>query len=282
VVTVAVALVVGGVVALLRGARPVLAILAVVGGVIALDVMTGSHLHYDNPWGYGPTIASRYGGLGNLTAALLAAAVLLLGAVLASRKETRGWAVALLVAALLVDATPFWGADVGGILSLAPAFALAVWIWFGLRVRVRTIVLAGLGTLALLTAATLIDLSRPRDRRTHLGRLAQSIRDNGWGHFGVVIRRKLDANLDQLIHSVWTWTVPLMLILLVVLVHEARRHGTTKRWPGLRGALVGLVAAAVLGGLLNDSGIAVPGMMLVVVIGALLVLLSRQARGAPA
>ena len=283
VATIAVAIAGGALVAPARGARPVVAVLGITGTVVALDALSGSHLQYDNPFGYSPTVAARYTGLGNLTAALLTVAALLLGAVLASRRATRGVAVALLGAVVVVDAAPFWGADIGGILSLGPAFALAAWLWWDRPVRARTGVVAIGGTIALLTAATLVDLSRPRDRRTHLGRLVQSVRDDGWGRLGVVVRRKLDANLDQLLRSVWTWTVPLMLVALIVLAHEVRRRGGLTRLgarvPARRGALVGLAVAAVLGGVLNDSGIAVPGMMLIVLLAVVIVVLARESRG---
>jgi len=110
-----------------------------------------------------------------------------------------------------------------------------------------------------------LDLSRPADKRTHLGRFANDLFD---GHAGVVIERKVQSNWFVLTSSVWTWLVPVCLGFLVFLA--ARRHGylhrLQRRVPGVRPCLLGALVVGVLGFALNDSGVAVPAMMFGIVL----------------
>ena len=90
-------------------------------------------------------------------------------------------AIAAMGVVLVVDVAPFWGSDVGGVLSLVPAFGVTALGLLGVRVRLTwraTAIAAGV-TAGVLAALTALDLSRPADARTHLGRLAQQIADRG-------------------------------------------------------------------------------------------------------
>jgi hypothetical protein len=97
--------------------------------------------------------------------------------------------------------------------------------------------------------------------------------DGGAG-VGTVLERKLDANLSLLFSSVWALIIPVALVFLAFLV---RRGPSVVRQleaalPGLRALLIGSLVLAVLGGGLNDSGVAVPAMMLGVLLPYLTVL----------
>jgi hypothetical protein len=67
---------------------------------------------------------------------------------------------------------------------------------------------------------------------------------------------------------VWTWVIPIALMFLAFIVW--RRPGSLRlveeRVPGLRAGLIGSLIAGIVGFALNDSGIAVPAMMLAVVL----------------
>ena len=113
-----------------------------------------------------------------------------------------------------------------------------------------------------------LDLLRPADQRTHLGRLLAIVGDRGFEGFATVIERKLSANLSILTSSVWALLIPASIAFLAFLtwrpprVLDRLQHTT----PGLRACLIGTLVVGVLGALLNDSGIAIPAMMLVVVL----------------
>jgi len=104
-----------------------------------------------------------------------------------------------------------------------------------------------------------LDLSRPEEERTHLGRSVVHAADGG---AGTILLRKIDANLSTLTSSTWTVLVPLALAFLVFLTWRPRGllEDVQRRIPGLRACLIGVLLVCVLGMAVNDSGVAVPAM----------------------
>ena len=132
-------------------------------------------------------------------------------------------------------------------------------------------------TVVLFLAIGFLDLSRPSGDRTHLGRLFESVGDEGWSAFETVVVRKLGANLSVLTSSVWTLMLPAVFAFLGYLVWRApgKLRLIGERIPEIRAAVAGLITLGVLGFALNDSGIAVPGMLIGVVNASLVYLLIR-------
>jgi hypothetical protein len=264
-----------------NGITTLIAMLAIVTGVIAVDVLTGAHLQFNSTLGYSPTVAGRYAGIGNLAYAQLSAGTLLLAGLVAARVAGRrgvGIAIALMLGAFVIDGAPIFGADVGGVLSMVPAYALTATMLLGWRVRWRLVALYGGATLLLIGLFAAFDASRPETQQTHLGRLVHTTTDGGWGAFTTVIHRKIDANFAVTFHSTWTVTLPVALLGVGYLLFAAPGglRALAQRVPPIRAAFAGLAVLAVLGFALNDSGIAVPGMMLGVVVPALVVLAVRS------
>jgi hypothetical protein len=264
-----------------HGVGPLLVCLAIIVGVVAVDIVTGAHLQMNTAFGYSPTVGGRFAGIGNIAYAELSASALLLAALIAYRVAgLRGawFATGLLVLALVVDGLPIWGADVGGVLSMVPAYAIAATGLLGLRIRPRTVVIAGGATVLALVGATLVDLARPKAHQSHLGRLVSTTRDGGWHSFSIVVERKLSSNLDALWPSQWTIMAPIVFALLMCAVWQAPGglRVLLERIPSLRPALVGFVVLAVLGFGLNDSGIPIPGVMVGVLTPVVIVILIRN------
>ncbi|MGQ0804871.1 MAG: hypothetical protein ACT4PI_13535 [Actinomycetota bacterium] len=258
----------------------VLAALAVTVGLLVVDVWVGAPLQINSAFGYSPTVAGRFAGFGNLAYAALAVCALLLAALLAHRiGERRGaWAgVGVLAFVLVVDGMPFWGSDVGGVLSMAPAFAITGILLLGRQVRLRVVALVAVGTALTLGGFALIDLARPVDRRTHLGRLVVLFGDEGSAGVATVVGRKLDSSIGTLTTSVWGVIVPVALAFLAYLALRSpvSLRDLTARVPELRAAIIGVLVLAGLGFTLNDSGIAIPGLMLGTLTSVLVVVLTR-------
>ncbi|MBA2326549.1 MAG: hypothetical protein H0V95_07890 [Actinobacteria bacterium] len=262
----------------------VLAALAVTVGVLVVDVLLGAPLQLNSAFGYSPTVAGRFAGFGNLAYAALAGSTVLLAAFLANRIGRRrgAWAgVAVLAVVLVVDGMPFWGSDVGGVLSMAPAFAITGILLLGWQVRPRVVALVAVGTVLALGGFALIDLARPVDKRTHLGRLVVLFGDEGVAGVATIIERKLGSSLETLSTSVWGLIVPVALVFLAYLARRSpvSLRDLTARFPELQAAIVGVLVLAVLGFTLNDSGIAVPGVMLGTLTSVLVVVLTRVREG---
>jgi hypothetical protein len=270
-----------------RGVTTLILALSIVAGVVAIDVVTGARLQFNTTLGYSPTIAGRFAGLGNLGYAQLAAsAVLLAGFVAFQIGGRRGaWiGIAIMAAAIVVDGAPMFGSDVGGVLSMVPAYLLTGSLLLGWKFRWRLVGVYAVVTLVAISIVAAVDLSRPEDKRTHLGRLIDvGSGDGGWHRVSTVIERKISENGEVLFSSVWTIMLPLVLLGIGYLIYLApgRMHGIYERIPQLAAALIGLATCAVLGFAFNDSGIAVPGVMLGVVTPVLVVVTIRGERVQP-
>lgn len=246
---------------------PPMALAALTAAVLVVDVVTTERLQINTLFGYSPIVAGRFQGFGNQAFAVLVACTVLAGAwAVALRGATRSTllGVALLFgAALVADGAPPFGSDVGGILAATPAYGTAFLLLSGRRVGWRKVLLLAGAALALLVVAASIDLLRPAEGRTHLGRVAHDLVDDP-ARVGLTIRRKVTANLSVLRKSSFSYLVPFLAAFLAALAYRppGLMCRLTAAHPVLRPALAGTLVAATLGFLLNDSGVAVPGVML--------------------
>jgi len=247
--------------------------------VVLVDLALGGNLQQLTVLGYSPHTAARYTGIGNMAFGAFAGAAVLWGLLRVERAGSRRRGQALLVAAIIfglvtvVDGWPTLGSKVGSMPTLVPVLGLAWLAASGRRIRWRTVALVGLITAAALAGATAVDLLRPADQRTHLGRFAASLFD-GNGEAWTTISRKATTNLRVLQNSNWALLVPVVAIFSYGLL--SAHSGAARLVPRRslrRIALVAVAAVGVLGGLVNDSGVVLTALALVYV-GPFLTLLA--------
>jgi hypothetical protein len=259
---------------------PLSALLLVLGAtlaVIMVDASTGTRLHVNSWLGYSLHGGGRFYGIPNTTYALLAAAGLLVTAGLvhfgARRQEAVLAGGLLLALVVVVDGAPSLGGDVGGIVSLVPVFAVVLVALADRRLRPRTVLLIGVATLAVLGAAIGIDLLRPPDARTHLGRWVTDVADDGIGTIWDTFSRKQSANWRILQNSIWAWMIPVTGVFLgAVLWSRERRTAVLPPRSAAAIGVVGTLACAVVGFLANDSGPIVVGLFFSVLLPFVLLL----------
>jgi hypothetical protein len=268
--------------------RPVLAVLAGLGTVIALhlvDLVTGAHLEWNTVFGYSATIGIRFVGQGNMTFSQLTAAAVLFAGLLAWQVPTRRGvrvAVALLAVTVIVMGAPFWGNDFGGAVAAAPGFALLGWLLLGHRLRWRTVwVLVGVLVAAGLVVGA-VDLLRPPDQRSHVGKFFEKA-GTDFGGATLVLRRKASENLSTLGHSLLLFCLVALAVLVAYLWYVRPRSLRTlfARVSTARATALALGIVAVLGFALNDSGITIPSMMAAVAEAAVVILLARVVLAPP-
>ena len=255
--------------------------------VLVVDVATGARLQSASILGYSPHTAGRFYGLGNSAFAALAATTIL-AAVLhlehaPRRREALAAVGALFVLALVADGAPSLGDDVGGILTLGPVLGLTLVALSGRRITWRTVAAALAVTAVALGVAAGVELLRPPESRTHLGRL---VADTLEGHGGLsdTIARKAQANVRVLQASAWAWVAPVVAaFILGLLVWQMRVDELLPARSGRRVGVVAAIAAGVVGCAVNDSGIVVTAVVLVFVAPYLTVLALSDAgpRGRP-
>ena len=172
-----------------------------------------------------------------------------------------------------------YGADVGGILTFVPVFALTMWALAGRRVSWRIVLLAGVATLAVLAIG--IDLLREPEARSHLGRFVLASGEDQ-SNFWTTISRKWATNLRVLQRSIWAWVVPIIAVFALYVLVVAR--GWRRLLPvgsAVRAAVIGTLGVGVLGWLVNDSGVVVAALAFVY-LGPLLTLLALDPEFRPA
>jgi hypothetical protein len=257
---------------------PLFLALGLVFGLLVVDMLLGAPLQINTVFGYSPTVGGRFAGMGNLAYGQFAGAAFLLAGLIVHRVDDRRRAVALglgvLALAVVIDGSPIWGSDVGGVLAFVPAIGVTASKLLRIPIRLKTVLISGSAAVVAIAVFAAIDLSRSSDDQTHLGRLVESISSDGWGSFATVISRKLGANLGVITSTVWTAMVPLALVLAVYLLWRAPGAARAIR-SAIPEALGGLLVVGVLGFALNDSGIAVPGVMIGVINAALVHLIVR-------
>ena len=247
---------------------PLVVVCVTTTAVLAADVMTGSRLQLSSLMGEQPVVGGRFFGMGNVTFALFGTATLLLCTAAGSHLVTVGKprlaaaAVAAIgLVAVLVDASPSWGSDLGGPPALLPGVILLVLTTLQVRLTWRRLLAVGGGIGVFLVLLGLLDWRRPAESRSHLGRFVQTTIDGGaWD----IIVRKLEQNITLLFGTPLLLVVPVGLVLLAAILArpDSRAAGPLRRSfarvPLLRSGLIAVLVMWAIGFALNDSGAAIP------------------------
>ncbi len=182
----------------------------------------------------------------------------------------------VLVVSLVVIGAPFWGQDFGGALALAPTTALWWMLQRGRRISGRTVALGAAVIVGIGLVVGFVDLARPADERTHVGRFFERVGQDGLGGFLGVIGRKASLMIGTFSNTAW---VLLVLSVLATLWVAGRRTDVGARMiaaiPPLRSGLISFAVLVVLATALNDSGVQVAGMMLATLLPTLVFLTTR-------
>jgi hypothetical protein len=237
---------------------------AITVSVLAADVITGSRLQLAGLSGYSPVGGGRFYGFGNLAFGTFAVATLITAAALADalpRRPSR-WTVPAIVCALavVVDAYPGWGSDLGGALALLPAATVLFLTMGGWRVSMGRTIVIGIVTVVVVAAGAVADWTRPAESRSHLGRFIQQIMD---GDATAVIARKVSENVASLTVNPATLTAPLLVAGVLWLALHPSRWGaeplrlTYRSTPKLRAAVVAGSVCLFIGFVVNDTGVSV-------------------------
>jgi hypothetical protein len=168
------------------------------------------------------------------------------------------------VVLLALIGLPPWGADFGGLLTgIAAVAIILIVLRGGGNLPWRPVLIAGIIAVIATAAVAYADSLRSADMQTHLGRFAEGVL-SGDGTAWTVIRRKAAQSFGSLGFTRFTYIVPLGAAALAVLLHRQRGPlgGALPSYPWFRAGLAGLLAAGVLGFALNDSGVAVPALLL--------------------
>lgn len=233
---------------------------------IGTILLTGGHLLVNAVFGNSVLAAGRFYGIPNTGSALFFGAGVLSLAGLAElwpAARSRLAIAAGMGVILVLTGLPSFGADVGGLLT---GFASAVVILFsarGERIAWKRVVFALLAAAAVTLLVAYVDSLRSPDQQTHLGRFADELLSGG-GTALTTVTRKATQSWASLSFSRFTYVVPLGIAALAVLLRRPRGplRDVLLTHRVFRAGLAALMIAGVLGFAVNDSGVAVPALLL--------------------
>jgi len=236
--------------------------------VLALDVMTGSRLQLETPFGLSVLEAGRYYGIGNEALGIYGIAALLAAAWLSSwalRRYSRraGLAVMCVVAAFAVIASgwPGFGAKVGGTIAMVPCFLLLFMALAGIRLNWRRAALIAVSGVALFVVFALVNYLLPATGQSDIGSFTGNLLH---GQGGGLLGRKVHSNIGSLTVNAYSPVVPLTVAVAGLMLWRPRwfRLSTVPlayaAEPLLPFVLGVLWLMPVLGWFADDSGVIVP------------------------
>jgi hypothetical protein len=238
--------------------------------VLGIDVMTGSRLQLETPFGLSLLEAGRFYGIGNEAlgiygiTALFAAAWL---ALLALRRAVPSRRLALLAVAVVAlfavfaSGWPGFGGKVGGTIAMVPCFLLLAAAVAGLRLNWRLVLLVAVSGLALFVVFALISYFVPATGKSDIGSFAGSALH---GHASGVLWRKIKSNVGSLWLNAFSPLSPIVVVVTGLMLWRPSWFGL-KTVPlayaaePLMRAIIGVLwLMPVLGWFADDSGIIVP------------------------
>jgi hypothetical protein len=234
--------------------------------LVVLDAAAGGALERFSTMGYNPATGTRFYGVGNEYAAVLAGGLTMgLGVLAYRRRVPAALLVAVGAVAVLVPGLPTMGADVGG--SLALGIGVGATVGLLRRDGTRGVILWAAGGFAFAAALFLASGLLFPDV-SHGSRTA-----GGGGGLGEILVRKLAMSLGNLLN-------PILLLLIAAGSAAIYAGGRQARGTPLAAAMPGAIIAAAASGVLNDSGlIAALFGLIYPFVAALGILLSKESAG---
>ena len=243
--------------------------------VLGVDVMTGSGLQLEAPFGLSLLVSGRYYGIGNDVLGVYCVSALVAAAWLgrALPRPARLPSLPVLAAggvglfAVIAAGWPGFGAKAGATIALVPCLLLLTALagdgrGAGVRVGWRLAVPIAVSGLALFAAFALVSYFAPTVGVSDLGTFAGNLLR---GQGGGVLERKVGSNVGTLTVSVVRWLIPVAAVAAgVALWRPSSLRLRTLPRAFAAAPLLHTVAwlcwlALVIGWLADDSGVIVPG-----------------------
>jgi len=238
--------------------------------VLGLDVMTGSRLQLETPFGLSMLEAGRFYGIGNEAlgiygvTALFGAGWLALGFLQrypASPRPALAAVAAVGVFAVFASGWPGFGGKVGGTIAMVPCFALLLMAVAGVRLSWRRLALAAVSGLALFVVFALVSYFTAVTGKSDIGTFAGNALH---GHAGGLLLRKIGSNLGSLSVNMFSPLIPIVVVVTGLMLWRPAWFGLRTMplaytaEPLLRPILAVLWLMPVLGWFADDSGVIVP------------------------
>ena len=242
--------------------------------VLGIDVMTGSGLQLETPFGLSVLEAGRFYGIGNEALGIYGLsglfgagwlALVLLRRYPSSRRPAVLAVAVVAVFAVFASGWPGFGGKVGGTIAMVPCFLLLAMAVAGVRLNWRRVLLVAVSGLALFAVFALISYLVPATGHSDIGVFAGNTLH---GRSGGLLLRKINSNLGSLSVNAFSPLIPIVVIVTGLMLWRPAWFRLTTMpaayaaEPLLRPVLGVLWLMPVLGWLADDSGVIVPAAVL--------------------
>jgi hypothetical protein len=239
--------------------------------VYTVDGLLGTPLQVGSPLGSSLAEGARFYGFGNMVYAIYAvSAVVVAAGVWVSLRDfghrTAAFiaGISVAVVTVLVDGLPMFGADAGGIVSLVPAFVVLILLLRGTAMKARHWLIAAGITVAAAVAFGVVAWLLPDG--SHLGRFVQRVID---GDALALVAAKMSGAWTTVTTVQGFVGLLAVLALMWAVVLPGRKPWTRlqplaamyDKRPEFRAVVITLIVLAVVGSVLNDSGVVVAGVI---------------------
>lgn len=225
-----------------------------------IDILTGTNLIRSSVLGYDPMAGARYYGIGNEYLGVLIGTSIITGIILFRRLPVK-WALIPVALFFMLQswlvAAPNLGAQSDGVITVPLAYLVTLILLAQWKVNWRTLAASAVLIIVLVVGLAVFDLSRPPALQTHIGRAASEIAQGGPGQAFTIIGRKLGMNLKLIRYTIWSRVFIVILATLAVLLYlpAGAMLRIKEGYPHLFRGFAGILTGAVVGGIINDSGI---------------------------
>ena len=245
--------------------------------VLTIDGITGTTMQQGSLLGPAPVLGARFYGFNNTTFAIYAVAGLILAGSVASmlgardrRRAAIGAVIAVGAVTTLIDGWPAFGADFGGILALVPGFTILALSIAHVRITPRRIAALAAATVATVAVVAVVDWLAPGSG-SHLGGFVQRIIDGD--ALGIIGSKaagtwatvaSVPGAVGALAFAAAAWAA-----LRPNRFHLPEVTAAYRAWPLLRPIVIALLVMAVVGSVLNDSGVVIAVVFLVAAVATI-------------
>jgi hypothetical protein len=251
-------------------------------GLIVWNSLGNGYYEFQSFLGYSVVAGARYYGVGNEYMGILLgsyiAAISLYLPKLGTRRREILWCATFGLGILLLH--PRFGADVGGGITAFIGLGISNYLWLNQPVRLQQLVKLLLVTLLGLVLAGAWDLWADRSSMSHWGQLTLAIRNHGAGAFFALAARKMELNIRLIRDTPLT----VMLIGILAAIPFLYRHppflirSIVAKHPEISAGLAGLSITALIGFLVNDSGIVSAAMMFMFGISMIMLITVKESK----